>query len=330
MPKSKYRTVYILCPAQVRTGGPEALHQLGRALRDLGHDAWMVYLTAPPQAPVAEGSTVTFAEVADPMPSAYQAYAVPHTFRVSDDADNAVVIPETLPAMAQSFSRAKAHLWWLSIDNGLRAVANFGGLSAVRAAGWVNMCQSYYALSYLAAQGIAGLPLFDYTSPGNFLAARESGDPASRHNRILYPARSAWFAGWLRRWAPDLQWQEIVGLTSEQAQRLFLTSKLYVDFGRHPGKDRMPREAAILGCCIITGRQGSAANPFDIPIPDRYKFRDSRLNIPRISRAIRTALDEYDERLRDFATYRQIIAGEREEFIAQVRRVFEVDNNNIR
>lgn len=323
MPKSKYRTVYILCPAQVRTGGPEALHQLARVLRDLGHDAWMVYVTSPPHPPASKGSTVTFAEIADPMPSAYQAYDVPHTFRVFDDPDNAVVIPETLPSVAQSFSRAKPHLWWLSIDNGLRAVGDFGGLSAVRAAGWVNMCQSYYALRHLADQDIRGLPLFDYTSPGILLAARVSGGPIPRCNRILYPARSAWFAGWLKRWAPDLQWQEIVGLSPEQAQRLFLTSKLYVDFGRHPGKDRMPREAAILGCCVITGRQGSAANPFDIPIPDRYKFRDSRLNIPRISRAIRTVLSEYDQRLEDFVTYRRIIAGEREEFVAQVRRIFE-------
>jgi hypothetical protein len=35
----QYRIVTILCPAKVRTGGPEALHQLGRALIDLGHDA---------------------------------------------------------------------------------------------------------------------------------------------------------------------------------------------------------------------------------------------------------------------------------------------------
>jgi len=47
-----------------------------------------------------------------------------------------------------------------------------------------------------------------------------------------------------------------------------VSRKLYVDFGKHPGKDRMPREAAVHGCCIITGRRGAAGNPFDIPIPN--------------------------------------------------------------
>ena len=46
-----YRTIYIVCPANVRTGGPEASHQLGRALIDLGHDARMVYIRAEADVP---------------------------------------------------------------------------------------------------------------------------------------------------------------------------------------------------------------------------------------------------------------------------------------
>jgi len=97
---------------------------------------------------------------------------------------------------------------------------------------------------------------------------------------------------------------------------------LFVDFGSHPGKDRMPREAAILGCCIITGRRGAAANPLDIPIPDRYKFKDSRLLIPRIVRAIRRVVAEYDVRTEDFTSYRSAIRGERREFMLQVQEIF--------
>ena len=322
MPPSAYRTIYILCPARVRTGGPEALHQLGRALRDLGHDAQMVYLTDPRQIGTREGDSVTFPGVADPTPQAYGEYAVPYTFQVADTVENAVVVPETLPGVAQSFRHVKRHLWWLSVDIGLKPVAAVGGLDTLRDDSWVHMCQSHYALAYLAQRGIIGLPLFDYTSPTHIAAASKNDAANQRQDRILYPARSAWFAGWLKRWAPDLAWQEIVGLTSDQAQRLFLTSKLYIDFGRHPGKDRMPREAAILGCCIITGRQGSAANLFDVPILSNYKYRDSRMNVPQIVRGIRTVLAEYACRLPDFAIYRQIIAGEREEFISQVKRAF--------
>ena len=30
--------------------------------------------------------------------------------------------------------------------------------------------------------------------------------------------------------------------------------KLYIDFGGFPGKDRLPREAVMHDCCIITGK----------------------------------------------------------------------------
>ena len=319
MPAPTYRTIYLLCPANVRTGGPEALHQLGRALRDLGHDARMVYVSRDAE-PVVTPGVLRFAPIADPMPDAYAPYDLPHTFEIRDDAANALVISEMWPRILRSVSRLSPYMWWLSIDNGLNAVRDFGGFDAIRSARCQHLCQSYYALSYLLARNIPGLALFDYTASEHLAAAGTSQTP--RIDRILYPARGRWFTGWLRRWAPDLPWQEIAGFTPDQVRELFLTSKLYVDFGSHPGKDRMPREAAILGCCVITGQRGAAGNPFDVPLLARYKFKDSRLRIPEIARAIRTVMAGYDQCVVDFATYRRTIEGERLEFNAQVARVF--------
>ena len=59
-----------------------------------------------------------------------------------------------------------------------------------------------------------------------------------------------------------------------EVQELFKKSKVYIDFGYHPGKDRIPREAAVNDCCIITNREGSAKNNIDIPIFDKYKFSE--------------------------------------------------------
>jgi hypothetical protein len=320
MPEAAYRTIYLLCPANVRTGGPEALHQLGRVLHDLGHDVRMVY-AAPGTHPRLNGRSLIFPEITDPMPAAYAHYDLPHTFEVQDEPSNAFVVGELSPEILRSFTHLSAYIWWLSIDNGLKAVQAFGGFDAIRSVACGHLCQSYYAMSYLLERNITGLPLFDYTSPGDPADAAFGGP---RVDRILYPARGRWFTDWLRRWAPDLPWHEIFGFTPTEVRNLFLTSKLYVDFGSHPGKDRMPREAALLGCCIITGQRGAAGNSFDIPILAQYKFRDSRLNIPRIVSAIRSVLRDYDQRLSDFTTYRQIIEGERLEFVAQATRIFGV------
>lgn len=320
MATSSYRTIYILCHAHSRTGGPEALHQLGLALRDLGHDARMVYAEGD-ISPVSLPGLVRFPDIVDPMPAAYQHYDVPRTFEVLDEPGNAMVIGELHLDMLQYLRGISPYIWWLSIDNGLRAVRAFGGFEAVRLARVRHLCQSYYAMSYLLDKNIQGLPLFDYTVSPHMIGPI-AGSDRSRLDRILYPARGKWFTGWLQRWAPDLPWLEIVDFSASEVWNLFSTSKIYVDFGSHPGKDRMPREAAIAGCCIVTGQRGSAGNSFDIPIFAGYKFQDSRLQIPCIVRAIRSILNDYQNRIGDFEAYREIIAGERLEFVTQVEKVF--------
>ncbi len=314
----RHSTIYIVCPANVRTGGPEAAHQLGRALIDLGNDARMVYIRNEMDVPLS-GECRGVAVIEAPMPSAYAHYRVPMTWEIVDKPENAVVFPEIWPEITRRFQNLTSYLWWLSIDNGLQAVERFGGFRAFGNVRCEHLGQSYYAVDYLARHDIAALPVFDYTSPDH-AGALPNG--TLREDRVLYPSRGKWFAEQLRRWAPDLAWQEIIGFTPAEVKTMFQTSKLYVDFGSHPGKDRMPREAATHGCCIITGQRGSAGNPFDVPIPARYKFRDSRLHVPKIVRAIRGTLSEYDQRIADFATYRRIITGEASEFLAQVARAF--------
>lgn len=75
----------------------------------------------------------------------------------------------------------------------------------------------------------------------------------------------------------------IEGLTTEEIVEKFRSSMLYLDFGNHPGKDRMPREAAMCGCCVITGKRGAAGiEQGDILIPEEYKFKDEEKEIPKI------------------------------------------------
>jgi hypothetical protein len=295
------------------------MHQLGRTLLDLGHDARMVYATSDSDFQLRDGA-LDGPDIPSPMPEAYADYRVPKAMQVPDTADSAVVFPEVWPRLAFRFGNAQPHLWWLSIDNGLKPAESCGGIDALRASACVHLCQSYYALTYLLDRGIRGWPLFDYTSPDILTAAAAA--ETTRSARVLFPARGRWFTQWLQRWAPDLPWQEISGFTPAQVRDLFLTSRLYVDFGSHPGKDRMPREAAILGCCVITGRRGAAANALDLPIPCRYKFPDSRFMVPRIVRAIRRTLNEHEARKGDFEGYRGTIRGERREFILQAMRIF--------
>ena len=51
---------------------------------------------------------------------------------------------------------------------------------------------------------------------------------------------------------------ELKNLNSSKIINILKKTKIYLDFGYHPGKDRMPREAVLFNNCIITNRKGSA------------------------------------------------------------------------
>ena len=109
-------------------------------------------------------------------------------------------------------------------------------------------------------------------------------------------------------------------LNSEFIENLMRSSKLYIDFGNHPGKDRMPREAAICGCCIITGKRGAAANDVDIKIPSQYKISDSDISL--IADRIKYVLKNYEDLTSDFDSYRDKIRHEEAVFDAEIKRIF--------
>src|SRR5690606_31379367 len=97
---------------------------------------------------------------------------------------------------------------------------------------------------------------------------------------------------------------------------------LYVDFGYHPGKERMPREACLMRCCLIIGKDGSAAYDEDMPIPMQYRFEKEDKYIPEIVERIHNCIDNYDENIKDFSSYRAELYNEKSNFEKAVETTF--------
>ena len=111
------------------------------------------------------------------------------------------------------------------------------------------------------------------------------------------------------------------GLDRGELAEAFLGAKLYIDFGHHPGKDRLPREAAVHGCCVVTSRYGSAANSVDVPISERYKL-DTRA--PDFVGRFETLVDgifrgDFESCRQDFTGYRETIRREAEIFREHIK-----------
>jgi hypothetical protein len=325
----RYAKVLVICPGNAMTAGPEALHQLVADLNRLGQPAEMVYHP--------------FSRRFEP-PAPYRKYGVP-VGTYAEEAGTLIVFPEIFTTLALRAQKAEAAVWWMSVNNftgvrygrpwrdrlrywkyvlkGKRPLRGVQALAPLR-----NFAQSDYARDFLAGHGIAAPMLSDpipfYTDPVYLQALPARLQAAQRADTILYnPSKGAPITAKLMAAYPQWRFRPLRGLDREQLAQAFLEAKLYMDFGHHPGKDRLPREAALHGCCVITARQGSAANSVDVPIPERYKLDVKAPDFAqRFGEVAGAVLARFEDCSREFDAYRQVIAREPEDFDRQIVDAF--------
>lgn len=329
--------VVVFCPAYTHSGGPELLHQLCYGLRSNGINAIMYYY----EYSVKRGN---------PVPSCYEGYNNPYITHYEDSEFDSVVIPETKPAYLKTIQKARKFFWWLSVDNYYVATArSFGrrlGLTRKQAYFFkekihlidytryllkdnvIHLAQSEYARQNAINLGVQDNRIYmlsDYINPMFIYNARQNIRKYKREDFVLYnPRKGLNFTQKIIKKVDGVKWIPLQGFSREEMSDIMLKSKVYVDFGNHPGKDRIPREAAISGCCIITGKDGSAFYQKDVNIPKKYKFDKIDSNIPKIVGQIYNLINDYDEKIKDFSTYRYQIEQEQEVFLEQIKNVVDL------
>ena len=102
-----------------------------------------------------------------------------------------------------------------------------------------------------------------------------------KKNIICYSHKSNSFMDLLKK-KINANFIILKGYNKNQISKIFKKTKIYMDFGYHPGKDKMPREAVLFDNCIITNLKGSANNSQDIPIKRKYKFKECLENVNNI------------------------------------------------
>ena len=121
-------------------------------------------------------------------------------------------------------------------------------------------------------------------------------------------------------------WIALENLTPVEMQNLMEKSKIYVDFGNHPGKDRIPREASINGCVVITNKKGSAKNYSDVSIDNLYKFQDPIKEKEDFKKLVKNIYADFDSHFVNFNSYRIKIRQEGNLFEKEVLGFYEFLN----
>jgi hypothetical protein len=212
---------------------------------------------------------------------------------------------------------------------GLRPLGGLKSLNHLK-----HFAQSHYSFDFLKSNGISALLLSDpipvYTNQEYLDQLPLMLSTASRRNTILYnPHKGKKVLQSLIAHFPDWHFFPLVGFNREELAAQFLKSKLYIDFGHHPGKDRLPREAGIHGCCVITGLYGSASNDLDVNIPSAYKI-DSRSPdfFTLFEIQVNLIFNHFEKCTLEFVGYRNTIAQEQIEFDRQIEHAFATQTDN--
>jgi len=285
------RKFVIICPGSFITGGPEALHQLCHHLGQVpGVKAAMHYIGGFDQ------------RVADEYWSRYKVATAPSA--LVDGAS--VVIPCNVdPRAYRVTAGGRKWMWWLGGKRTLPLDA-------------FNDChhafQSEYARRRLERLGYRGLMLTDYLRD-----TFDRGTPVdAKEDLIAYNGtKSALHMTRIRLSWPRLACVPVRGMSHDQVRAVLTRAKLYVDFGPHPGRDRMPREAALLGCVVLTNREGAAGVHEDVPLPEDLKVDTADIRLA--ARRVQDALGDYERLHAALEPYRQWIRAQRDTFAAEAR-----------
>lgn len=304
-------TYIILAPVNGISGGPELLHQLAYVLNSEGRKAYMMYYDS--------DGNISRSEAPEPY-KIYNTECCPEGMETDTDS-TVVIIPETAFILCRNFRHAHMAFWWLSVNGYCKSLyveelydgKDWDVLHIKDHPDWINMVQSAYAYDFLVHSiGIEDsdiVYLSDYINDEFFSRVP---DLNAKKNMVAYnPAKGRRVLEAVRKSGEDITWVPIENMTPSQVHDLLLSAKVYVDFGGFPGKDRIPREAAMSGCVVITGREGAANYQMDFPIPDKYKFRDPAESAGEVCTLIRNVFSDFERYFHDFDYEREVIRKEK-------------------
>ena len=336
----KIRKIYVASPDGKDNGGGESLHQLVDACNRLGYDAYIYYFDSN-RSQVLENMSIYHIKVAG---------------KVEDNIENLLICPEMYTYPLKRFKHIRKGIWFLSLDYYLRSFPFYKTEFLLHKWHMPRLMWPIVLLAVLiktdatfksfdfkkdfvkyflynveyAHQYIEGKCTYDHISqylcgPLNDIYFMDDEKRERTKERIVaYNPKKAdafikkiedAFSGI----EPKIKFVPVKGMNQKEVKDLLSVASVYIDFGFFPGPERLPREAAMMQCNIITSNLGSASNEVDVPINPKYKFALEDDKIAEIVELIRDMVEHYDSYVREFDSYREKVVNQKECFVSNVR-----------
>lgn len=237
------------------------------------------------------------------------------------------VVPELWPELAWALLNhgcPNVYFWWLSVDNfPMSRLQHLSTLRVIRQAH--NLCQSQYAEKFARRYGATTTSMLS-----DFIDLPKASNPKPTANRkidITYLSAKAQGAEpLLERLRNRFNVVPLQNMTRDEVRETLLNSKVFLDFGHHPGKDRGPREAALCGCIPVVRRCGAACFNDDVPLPAELLVDTEAFFEPeRLETQIANVLTTPENFAARLDAYCQRITQEKSIFEAELSALIQLD-----
>ena len=300
--------ILIHAPSDKIAGGCESIHQLCDALSKNFETNICYYFNSESE-----------------VPDKFKIYNIKKS-NFFDDSKTIHIIPETaVKYFYKKITLGVKVIFWLSVDNYLglkdynqlfkliRYIKSFNNrISLKKLNNCYHLSQSEYANLFLKKKKISYFFIGDYINQ-NYSDLYIDHD--KKKNLIIYNPRKGMHLTNKIMDKSSFNFVPIKNMNNQQIIQLMKESKIYIDFGRFPGRDRIPREAVLLDMVTIIGNRGSAVNDVDFPIFKNFKVDtddgDFKNNVNNV---IQLTLNNYSNEVKKFKKFKNQLILEKENF----------------
>lgn len=334
--------IYVAIPDSSPQGGVESLYQLVSGCREIGYEAYIYYFD----------SKKKVKEIPERMKVKYNLEMIE---TVEDKVENMIVFPEMYTYPLRKFLHIKKCIWFLSLDYYLKSDPIYKAkenlmkrklpmflMPLVTIAVAIKTSSSFrriciqkdkifyylynceYAYRYIKK-------VCDYPYLAHYLCGPiddiyfETSLNIKKEKIVSYnPKKCTPYTNKLIELLsisrPDIVFIPIENMTTEEVRSLLMQSSVYMDLGSFPGPERIPREASMMRCNIITSTMGSAGdNDIDVPIKSEYKFELVDSNLDNIKDLIIDMVDNYNYYADFYDEYRKKVIEQKQRFLLDIK-----------
>jgi len=331
----RYRKIYIICSGIKPTGGIETLHQLCDKINESKHtQAYIHYINK--QSKVID---------------IYEKYNIRLANTIEDNNQNLLIVPEGVTYYLYRFKHINKAIFWLSLDYYFRSNIDYRVNNFLKSYKYLEPFKTFlyfylsiikdqkkiynfskkegsikhfynceYIREYLLQKRVDKKNMYYLCGPLSDIYFEICDiENIDKQNIVVYnPAKGKEIceriANYFKSRNSELEFIPIENMTTLEVYNLLKKSKVYMDFGYFPGPERIPREAVMLYCNILTSRLGAANNTIDVPIDEKYKFDTEELDIEKVYNLINELIYNYKEYLSDFNLYREKVFNQKKLF----------------